>query len=240
MQSAIPVFIGWDRREAVAADVCKHSLLRHASVPVFPVFLKESILREIGLYSRQTQERGSIRYDRGDGRPFSTDFAFTRFLTPALSLYDGWAVFMDCDMLWRGDIAELMSLADPKYAVMCVQHRHEPKGAEKMDGQLQQRYSRKNWSSVMLFNCGHHAHRHLTVEAVNLKDGRWLHNFGWLEDHEIGALPAEWNYLVGWNTREEIPDPRIVHYTEGGPWFDAYRHGVEFADEWLAERTRIA
>jgi len=236
MRAAIPVYIGYDRREEEAWDVCKHSLLRHTSIPVHPIKLKDTTLREIGIYGRDWQERDGIRYDTLDRKPFSTDFAFTRFLSPILALYQGWSLFMDCDMLWRADIAELMALADPKYAVMCVKHDYTPKEGVKMDGQRQETYRRKNWSSFMLFNCEHPANRFLTPRAVSTEPGAWLHGMGWLKDEDIGGLPEAWNWLCGWSSPDI--DPKVVHYTLGGPWFDDYRN-VPFAGEWLQERVRM-
>ena len=235
MKQAVPIYIGFDEREAEAANVCKHSLLRHTSIPVLPIMLKESVLREIGLYDRTFYEEKGVRYDTRDSKPFSTDFAFSRFLVPAHSLYSGWSVFMDCDMMFRGDIAELLKIADPKYAVQVVKHNYQPTETVKMDGQKQQVYPRKNWSSFMLFNNDHPSNRNLTVNAVNIENGRWLHGFGWLKDEEIGELSAEWNYLVGWHSRKDVSEPMVCHWTSGGPWFDEYRN-VEFANEWFAER----
>lgn len=232
----LPVYIGWDSRETDAFEVCKHSLVRHSSIPLFVVELRAEMLRYTGLYHRGERIDGGQKYDEIDGKPFSTEFSFSRFLTPILAqYYDGWAVFMDCDMLFRGDIAELLALADPKYAVMVVKHDHVPPERVKMDAQEQTRYRRKNWSSFVLWNCGHPSNRNLTVDAVNREPGSWLHQFGWLRDDEIGELPLAWNYLVGYNTKAECPDPINVHYTTGGPWFPDYK-GVEYADEWLAEQ----
>ena len=101
----------------------------------------------------------------------------------------------------------------------------------KMDGQVQEAYPRKNWSSLILFNCGHPANRVLDLEMVNTKDPGFLHRFSWLKDEEIGKLPFHWNYLEGWYKSD---DARAVHYTRGGPWFPDWQH-VDYAEEWFAE-----
>lgn len=227
-----PVYIGWDSREEIAFEVCKHSLLRRSSIPVYPIPLNVDILRFIGLYDRTFHKKDGVKIDDRDGRPFSTDFAFTRFLSCALNLYQGWVMFQDCDQLWLEDARKLWDLRDDRYAVMCVKHKHEPTESTKMDGQVQQRYARKNWSSVMLFNGAHPANKRLTVAAVNTEPGGWLHGLGWLKDDEIGELPECWNYLESWSSRQI--DPAIVHYTRGGPWFPDYRN-VEYAEEWREE-----
>jgi lipopolysaccharide biosynthesis glycosyltransferase len=172
-------------------------------------------------------------WDNISEAPCSTEFAISRFLTPILAR-EGWALFMDSDILAKADVSELFELADPRYAVMCVQHQHAP-SAEllKMDGQAQTLYKRKNWSSVMLFNCGHPSNVNLTVNLVNSVPGRDLHRLCWLKDEEIGDLPMSWNWLVGASDPEIAPD--FVHFTSGGPWFEGYEH-VPYADEWRAVR----
>jgi lipopolysaccharide biosynthesis glycosyltransferase len=137
-------------------------------------------------------------------------------------------------MILTTDIKELFDQADDKYAIMCVQHDYTPKEGTKMDGQKQTIYPRKNWSSVMLFNCGHPANRKVTQSLVNDPEinGAYLHRFSWLNDFEIGELHHTWNYLVG--VYDDIKKPKLIHYTEGGPWFENYRN-CEFADLWKAE-----
>lgn len=164
----------------------------------------------------------------------STEFALTRFLVPHMA-GEGWALFMDCDMLVRGNISRLFEEADPSKAVMVVKHDHKPDSDTKMDGQTQTRYARKNWSSVVLFNCDHPSNKELTVERVNSWRGLDLHQFKWLADHEIGELDVRWNYLVGTNTREDCTDPAIVHFTEGLPSMPG-RADCEYAKEWFDAR----
>ena len=162
----------------------------------------------------------------------STDFSFSRFLTPYLAGYDGWAVFMDCDMIMLEDIARLWALRDDRYAVMCVHHNHVPREDTKFLDQRQTKYAYKNWSSVMLFNCAKCTA--LTPEFVNTASGLQLHQFKWLDgDHQIGELPAAWNHLVGVSTPRG--DACLVHYTIGGPYFSEYTD-CEYATEWFRER----
>jgi hypothetical protein len=140
---------------------------------------------------------------------------------------------MDCDFLWRGDVAGIMDYADPKVPVMVVQHRYEPKEKTKMDGAVQHQYPRKNWSSLMLINCGHRSVKdNLKIEDVNNQTGMYLHQLLWAGTH-IGALPIAYNYLEGWHTKNDCPNPVAVHFTRGGPWFEDWGN-VEYADEWLA------
>jgi len=218
--SDLRVFIGWDSREEIAYEVCRKSILRHASIPVDIQPIKQSELRERGLYTREFDPLSS------------TEFSFTRFLTPHLAGYDGWAVFMDCDFLLRGDIAGLMDYADGAKACFVVQHDYRPFEKVKMDNKAQHQYPRKNWSSFMFMNCSHTEVKALTPDVVNRKSGMFLHRFQWLKDESIGSLPIAWNYLEGWYTRDHCPNPIAVHFTRGGPWFRDYME-VEYAREWL-------
>jgi len=215
------VFVGWDSREDIAYQVCKHSILsKQPDAEVIP--LKQNELREQGLYWRDVDKLAS------------TEFTFTRFLIPELAHYQGWALFMDCDMILTTDIKELFDQADDKYAVMCVQHDYTPREGLKMDGKQQTSYPRKNWSSVMLVNCGHPSNAVLHKELVNDAEisGAYLHRFSWLKDEEIGELDHTWNYLVG--VYDDIDVPKLIHYTEGGPWFENYRD-CEFHQLWKNE-----
>lgn len=231
------IYIGFDPREAEAFAVCRNSLRKHCGndIPIRGICLDD--MRERGLYWRPTSKRDGRMWDDISGAPCATEFAISRFLTPHLAVRRGWALFMDSDILARCDVNELFDRADPSKAVMCVQHVHEPPEGVKMDGQLQTLYRRKNWSSVMLFNCDHDANEALTVDLVNTVPGRDLHRFCWIEDDLIGALDPAWNFLVG-HTDPTI-DPKLVHFTEGGPWFENYRD-VPYADEWIAARNAWA
>lgn len=229
-----PVFLGYDPAEDRAYQVARHSLLRHASVPVHLQALRRPALEQSGLFGRPFDQIGKQRIDRRDGRPFSTDFTFTRFLVPALCQYDGWALFTDGDVLFTADVEALFRLADDRFAVMCVKHEHEPpEGAEKMGGLAQTRYRRKNWSSVVLWNCAHPRNAHLTAACVNSAPGAYLHAFDWLTDDLIGDLPAEWNWLEG-HSASLGRMPALIHFTEGGPWIAGFRE-VEYGPLWRYE-----
>jgi hypothetical protein len=193
------------------------------------VELHEAGLRQAGFYDRPFHWDGSQRVDDRDGKPFSTDFSFTRFLVPALNLYRGWALFVDADFMFRADVKELFELADPKYAAMCVHHDYRPAETVKMDGQKQELYNRKNWSSLVLWNCEHPANRFLTAKAVNFMRGSFLHGFGWLKPEQIGSVPEYWNWLEGWS--DERIEPKAVHFTRGVPSMKGYEN-VPYADEW--------
>ena len=213
------VFIGWDSIENDAYEVCVHTLLKHSSMPLDIVPLKQKQLRIRGLYTREETA-------------VSTEFAFTRFLTPHLSDYSGWSLFIDCDFLFTKDVAELYNMRDDQYALMCVKHDYVPKDSVKMDGQKQVAYPRKNWSSCILWNCGHESNQILTPQIVNSEyvSGAFLHRFQWLDDREIGELPLEWNWLEGEYDKPENP-PAVIHYTNGGPWFEECQD-VDYADLW--------
>ncbi len=225
MTESIPIYVGWDPREDIAYQVCRHSLLARASVPITVRPVIQDHLRAIGLYWREEDPLAS------------TAFTYTRFLVPSLAEFEGWALFCDCDFLWLGDVAELWALRDPRYAVMCVQHDHRPPESTKMDGRAQTLYPRKNWSSLMLLNCGHPANGPLTAVMANRESGGFLHRFKWLDDSLIGALPEKWNWLEGWSAKPQVGTPRAIHYTRGGPWFPNCQD-VDYAQEWLEEQGR--
>jgi len=216
------VFIGWDSREDVAFQVARRSLLRHATVPVEVIPIKVQDLVRHGIYTRSVDPLAS------------TEFTYSRFLTPHLAGFEGWALFADCDFLFFGDVARLTDFMNPGHAVACVHHHYTPKETIKMDGVPQSAYPRKNWSSFMLFNCAHPSTRHLTVERVNAESGAYLHRMHWAKDDEIGALPGSWNWLEGWDDAPATGRPDAVHFTRGGPWFDQWQD-VAFGDAWREE-----
>lgn len=218
------VFVGWDSREDIAYQVCKRSLEMHSSIPLEIIPIKQSELRSRGLYWRAPDALSS------------TEFSFTRFLTPYLAGYRGWAVFVDCDFLFRKDVAGLLDYLDPSKALYCVKHDYRPRESTKMDGQIQTQYPRKNWSSFMLINCVHEQVQVLTPDVVNTESGLHLHRFNWLTDDAIGALPITWNYLEGWHSAADCADPIAVHFTRGGPWFEEWKN-VEYGATWTAIAT---
>jgi hypothetical protein len=217
----LSVFIGFDPVESIAYHVFEHSIQSRSSQPVSVTPLRLSQLDPV-----LTRPRHPLQ---------SNDFAFSRWLVPWLCGYKGWALFADSDMLCLADITELWALRDDKYAVMVVQHDHRPRETVKYLGNVQTSYERKNWSSVMLFNCARCGE--LTPAYVNTASGLDLHQFKWLRrGKKIGALPPEWNHLVGY----DAPDARakIAHFTLGGPWWNEFSE-CEFADVWFEERDRM-
>jgi len=217
----IRVFIGFDTNEEIAYHVLCASILRRTTSPVqfFPVALNS--LKEI--FNR---ERVKLQ---------STEFSFSRFLVPYLSQYEGWSIFMDCDMLVLDDLTKLWEMRDERYAVMCVKHEHTPKTDVKFCNQIQTSYERKNWSSVMLMNnakC-----KALTPEYVESASGLDLHRFRWLENDDIGALPRRWNHLVDYDPELPLGSISNLHFTEGGPYFSDYKE-CGYADVWREEFSR--
>jgi len=222
--SRAKVFVGYDSREDIAWQVCRHSLRRHHagdSLDIIPI--RQPIVRELGLYTRPFDASAS------------TEFSLTRFLTPYLAAQGGWVVFCDCDFLFTSDIRQVFDSLDPQKAVYVVQHDYTPSLQVKMDGKRQTIYPRKNWSSFMLFNCDHPDVKALTPAVVNSAPPAFLHRFEWVrDDADIGALEWDWNYLVGEYPRPD-KTPRVIHYTNGGPWFKEWQ-GVHYGDLWLQER----
>mgnify|MGYP003326114494 FL=1 len=201
----LKVFVGYDTREDISFQVCEHSILRHNigidTVEIEPLIQDD--LRKRNLYWRDVDKLAS------------TEFTFTRFLVPALMDYKGWALFCDSDIVFLENVSSLFELVNDKYAVMCVQHEHIPTVGLKMDGRQQLQYPRKNWSSVVLWNCGHPSNQKITVDLINDKEttGKYLHRFAWLKDEEIGSIPHEWNWLVGWYKEPQDGKPKALHYT---------------------------
>jgi lipopolysaccharide biosynthesis glycosyltransferase len=217
------IFVGYDSREDIAWQVCRHSLLRNSSSDLEVIPLRQSVLRELGLYTRP-RDIGA-----------STEFSLTRFLTPYLAGQSEWAVFCDCDFLFTSDVMEVFAGLDPAKAVYCVQHDYTPTYRVKMDGKPQAIYPRKNWSSFMIFNCAHPDVQALTPAVVNTATAAYLHRFEWVgDDSAIGALDTDWNFLEGEYPKTDTV-PRVIHYTNGGPWFEEWKN-CDFADLWLRER----
>ena len=213
----IPIFIGYDYREAIAYHVCANSIIRHSSKPVSFTPLA---LRNLQDY----QEKHT------DG---SNQFIYSRFLVPHLMNYKGWAIFMDGDMLVRDDINKLWELRDETKAVQVVKHDYKTKMSEKYLGSKNENYPRKNWSSVILWNCGHPANAAVTPEFIQNATGAQVHRFTWLSDDLIGSLPIEWNWLpdeFGANA-----DAKLLHYTLGTPSFHDFAT-TPMGDEWHRER----
>lgn len=219
MTDTISLYVGFDQREAVAYHVFCQSVIERATAPLRFTPLSQAGLR--GYVERHT-----------DG---SNAFIYTRFLVPHLMGFDGWAIFADGDMVCRADMAELWALRDPTKAVQVVQHEYRTKAHVKYLGNRNDNYPRKNWSSVILWNCAHPAHRVLTPDFVQTQPGSFLHRFAWLDDAAIGALDPLWNWLA--IEYDDNPDAKLVHYTLGTPCFRDYRDSA-MADLWHATHGR--
>jgi hypothetical protein len=214
------LFVGFDQREAVAYHTFCQSIISTASVAVSFTPLALSMLND---YLETHTDR-------------SNDFVYSRFLVPHLCGFEGWAIFADGDMICQRDIAELWAMRDERFAVMVAKHDYETKYANKYLGNRNESYPRKNWSSVVLFNCAHPENRILTPEFVAQQTGAFLHRFSWLKDEQIGDIPLEWNWLV--REYEDKPDAALLHYTIGTPCFAEYRDGAA-SIRWL-QYNRIA
>ena len=210
----IPIFIGYDSKVKIAYHVLTESILRNSSTPVTISPINLSNLKNI--------------YTRKQDPLASTEFSFSRFLVPHLMNYNGWAIFMDSDMVMLSDITELWSLRNEDYAIQVCKHDYTPKSKNKFLGNNQTIYAKKNWSSLMLMDCS--KCKTLTPEYVNTRSGLELHQFKWLDENLIGSIPLEWNWLVGeYPYKKEVHN---IHFTEGGPYFKDYKN-TEYANEWF-------
>lgn len=213
----IPVFIGYDPREAIAYHVCANSIIRKATVPV-------------GLNPLALNLMSGYKEQHNDG---SNHFIYSRFLVPHLMNYQGWALFIDGDMILRDDINELWNLRDETKAVMVVKHDYKTRMPVKYLGAKNEDYPRKNWSSVILWNCGHQLNRQITPEFVQNATGAQLHRFTWIPDDQVGELPIEWNWLP--DEFGENKNAKLLHYTLGTPCFNDFATSP-MSDEWHRER----
>jgi len=217
------IYIGFDTRnfgQQLAYEGCKRSMLRYLTAQteweytITPLVLCD--LEKEGLMHREFDKLAS------------TEFTYTRFLAPHLNNFEGYALFCDSDFIWNTSPTETMQYLKDDHAVACVQHNYTPRSEFKMDGRVNSPYPRKNWSSLMLFNCSHPDVKQLTVENVNTKSPAWLHRMQWAKDDEIDSIPYQYNYLVGYY---QTNDPLVVHYTDGGPWHPGYEQ-IQYGELW--------
>jgi hypothetical protein len=239
------IYIGYDPKEQVAYDVLRFTLDRTALEGIRVEPIRKDQLEHDEIYTRKHDVVDGQMIDCIDGKPFSSEFSFTRFLVPHLNHRKGWALYMDCDMYPRIDFNKLFEEYNNSFfPLYCVKHQHEPGDGIKMDGRVQQNYYRKNWSSFVLWNCEHPLNMKLTPSVVNSQTGQWLHAFGWLPDKEadIGSIHEEWNWLDG-HSSEDI-EAKNVHFTTGGPWFKEWNpkrtKDSEYAVEWNYDYTHLA
>ena len=213
------VFIGYDLKEDIAYNVCDYSINKNSSIPLEVKPLRQADLRELGYYWRAVDEKGS------------TEFTFTRFLVPVLAGYQGWVLFCDSDFLWLDDVKNLFDQIDDRYAVMLVKHNYTPTSTRKKINGVQYQYPRKNWSSMVLWNCGHEKNSVLTPELINTAPAEFLHRFSWLKEEDIGEIDKKWNWLVNWYQEPRDGTPSALHFTEGGPWIESYQD-CQYSDKW--------
>ena len=211
--SKINLYVGYDEREAIAYHVFCHSVIKNTSIPV----------KITPLVLSQLKEFNETHLDR------SNDFVYSRFLTPYLNEFDGWAIFADGDMICQADLKELIGMADPNKALMVVKHDYQTKASIKYLGNINENYPRKNWSSLILWNCSHPKHKILTPEFVSKQTGKFLHRFSWLDNNDIGELPVEWNWLAC--EYEKNTEAKLIHYTLGTPCFKDFRD-TDMAEIW--------
>jgi lipopolysaccharide biosynthesis glycosyltransferase len=216
----VKIYIGFDQREAVAYHTFVQSLIENASIPLD---ITPLAVRNLKGYEEKHEDK-------------SNDFVYSRFLTPFLNDFKGWAIFADGDMICQVDIKELLDLRDDSKALQVVKHDYKTKAYQKYLGNINQDYPRKNWSSVILWNCAHPKHKILTPDFIANQPGKYLHRFSWLEDSEIGELPKEWNWLATEYPNNE--QANIIHYTLGTPCFKDYRN-TEMSDIWLKKHNRL-
>lgn len=224
------IYIGHDSREQAAYEVAAKTAREFGCEPI-PLY--ERRLRDAGLFYRPVDRRKAI-YDLNSGVRQSTDFAVCRFAVPLLA-HSGWCLFVDCDVVFLRDPHELERMRDETKAVMVVKHPVLDGATDKMDGQMQRFYPRKNWSSVAYWNCDHPANRRLNLGILNDWHRDDLHSFCWLADSEIGELPAEWNWLVG--VREKPAKPAIAHFTLGTPAIRGYENR-QYSEIWMQASQR--
>lgn len=215
MRRNIPMVVGFDQREAVAYHVFCQSVIDNATRPVQFLPLAENMLSD-------------YKEIHTDG---SNKFIYSRFLTPYLMGFSGWAIFADGDMICQADISELWELRDPSKAAQVVKHNYQTKVAKKYLGNKNEDYPRKNWSSLILWNCAHDSNKLLTPEFIQNQPGSYLHRFLWLSDDLIGELPIEWNWLA--IEYPENPSAKLIHYTLGSPCFK------EYAEKSMSEKWHL-
>jgi len=220
MNEKINIVVGFDQRESIAYHTFTQSVIEKASLPVSFIPLAINTLKD---YKETHADK-------------SNDFVYSRFLTPYLSNYKGWAIFADGDMICQTDIKELWALRDESKALLVVKYDYQTKAHQKYLNNINENYPRKNWSSVILWNCAHPKHKILTPKFITNQTGKYLHRFSWLDDSDIGELPPEWNWLA-----IEYPEnkkAKLIHYTLGTPCFKDYRD-TEMSDAWHQTQKRV-
>ena len=220
MADCIKIVVGFDQREAIAYHTFSQSVLEKSSLPVLFLPLSMNTLKR---YKETHNDK-------------SNDFVYSRFLTPYLHNFEGWAIFADGDMVCQSDIKELWDLRDETKALQVVMHDYKTKFNQKYLGNTNENYPRKNWSSLILWNCSHPKHKVLTPDFISSQTGKYLHRFSWLDDEDIGELPIDWNWLA--IEYPNNPKAKIIHYTLGTPCFKDYRN-TEMAVTWHEVQQKV-
>jgi lipopolysaccharide biosynthesis glycosyltransferase len=213
MINFIRLVVGFDQREAIAYHVFVQSVIQKSSSPISFYPLSKNAL---SFYNE-------IHTDR------SNAFTYSRFLTPYLMNFEGWAIYLDGDMVCQEDISLLWKMKDSSKAVQVIKHEYKTKANKKYLNNINIDYPKKNWSSVIIWNCAHPKNKVLNPEFISCSDGKFLHRFMWLDDEDIGELTLEWNWLA----IEYPPNPnaKLIHFTLGTPCFSDYSQS-EMSDEW--------
>jgi lipopolysaccharide biosynthesis glycosyltransferase len=220
MVEKINMVIGFDQREAIAYHTFTQSIMDKSSLPVSFTPLAINTLK--GYHETHAEK--------------SNDFVYSRFLTPYLNAFSGWAIFADGDMICQADIKELWDLRDESRAVLVVKHDYKTKAQKKYLGNINMDYPKKNWSSLILWNCAHPKHKILTPDFISNQTGKFLHRFSWLEDEDIGDIPKDWNWLA--IEYPENKNAKLIHYTLGTPCFKEY-WDCDMSDIWHANQKRV-
>jgi lipopolysaccharide biosynthesis glycosyltransferase len=220
MADCIKIVVGFDQREAIAYHTFSQSVLEKSSLPVLFLPLSMNTLKG---YKETHNDK-------------SNDFVYSRFLTPYLHNFEGWAIFADGDMVCQSDIKELWDLRDETKALQVGMHDYKTKFNQKYLGNTNENYPRKNWSSLILWNCSHPKHKVLTPDFISSQTGKYLHRFSWLDDEDIGKLPIDWNWLA--IEYPNNPKAKIIHYTLGTPCFKDYRN-TEMAVTWHEVQQKV-
>ena len=220
MADCVKIVVGFDQREAIAYHTFSQSVLEKSSLPVLFLPLSMNTLKG---YKETHNDK-------------SNDFVYSRFLTPYLHNFEGWAIFADGDMVCQSDIKELWDLRDETKALQVVMHDYKTKFNQKYLGNTNENYPRKNWSSLILWNCSHPKHKVLTPDFISSQTGKYLHRFSWLDDEDIGKLPIDWNWLA--IEYPNNPKAKIIHYTLGTPCFKDYRN-TEMAVTWHEVQQKV-
>ena len=219
MNDILKVVVGFDQRESIAYHTFTQSIIEKCSMPLIIMPLAMNTLKG---YKETHIDK-------------SNDFIYSRFLTPYLNNFKGWAIFADGDMICQVDIKELWDLMDQSKALQVVKHDYKTKAKKKYLGNVNEDYPKKNWSSLILWNCSHPKHKILTPEFIASQTGKYLHRFSWLDENEIGELPKEWNWLA--IEYPENKNAKLIHYTLGTPCFKEYKES-DMADIWYQTYNR--